>query len=85
MVGVAADLVDDRFVPPSRIADEVLELLRAAILNHDGHRGERGCLRLRKPMQVALCHRRVVVPVAAKEPAVAVDEVRKCIGNTIDQ
>src|SRR6185437_16108996 len=47
-VGITADLRDDRPVPPRRVADEVLELLLAALLNHGGHRGERGCLRLRK-------------------------------------
>ena len=84
-VGIAADLFDDRLVPPRRVADEVLELLLAAILNHGGHRGERGRLRLRKAMQIALCHRRVVVPAAAEEPAVALDEAGKRIGDAIDQ
>jgi hypothetical protein len=49
-IGIAADLFDDRFVPPWRVADEVLELLLTAVLNHGGHRGERGCLGLRKAM-----------------------------------
>jgi len=84
-VGVTADLVDDRFVPSRRVADEMLELLRAAVLNHGGHRGERGRLRLRKAMQVALCHQRVVVSAAAEEPAVAVNEARERIGDAIDQ
>ena len=84
-VGVTGNLFDDRLVPPWRVADEVLELLRAAILNHGSHRGERGCLRLGKTMQIAPGQRRVVVPAAAEEPAVAVDEARERIGNAIDQ
>ena len=63
----------------------MLELLLAAVLNHGGHCGERGRLRLRKPMQVALGHRRVVVPAGAEERAVAVDEARERIGDAIDQ
>jgi hypothetical protein len=35
-------------------------------------------------MQVALSDRRIVVPAAAEEPAVAVDEVRERIGDAID-
>jgi hypothetical protein len=35
-------------------------------------------------MQVALGHRRVVVPAAAEERTVAVDEARERIGNAID-
>jgi hypothetical protein len=35
-------------------------------------------------MQVALGHRRVVVPAAAEEPAIAVDEVRERIRDAID-
>jgi hypothetical protein len=84
-VGIMADLRDDRFVPPRRVADEMLEPLRAAVLNHSSHGSERGRLCLRKPMQVALRHRRVVVPAAAEERAVAVDEARECIGDAIDQ
>ena len=63
----------------------MLELLLAAVLNHGGHRSERGRLRLRKAMQVALRHRRVVAPAAAEEPAIAVDEARERIGDAIDQ
>ena len=83
-VGIAADLFDDRLVPPWRVADEVLELLLAAVLNHGGHRRERGRLRLCKALQIALGHRRIVVPTAAEERAVAVDEVRKRIRDAID-
>lgn len=85
VVGIMADLLNDGLVPPRRVADEMLELLLAAILNHGGHRRERGRLRLGKPVQVALGHRRVVVPAAAEEPAVAVDEARERIGDAIDQ
>jgi hypothetical protein len=35
-------------------------------------------------MQVALGHRRVVVPAVAEEPAVALDEARERIGDAID-
>jgi hypothetical protein len=35
-------------------------------------------------MQVALGHRRVVVPAAAEKRTVAVDEARERIGNAID-
>jgi len=83
-VGITADPRDDRLVPPRRVADEVLELLLAAILNHGGHRGECGRLRLRQAMQIALGDRRVVVPAAAKERAVAVDETGKRIRDAID-
>jgi hypothetical protein len=83
-VSIAADLRDDRLVPPRRVADDVLELLRAAVLNHRGHRRERGRLRPRETMQVALCHRCVVVPAAAEEPAIALDEADKRIGDAID-
>jgi hypothetical protein len=63
----------------------MLELLFATVLNHGGHRGERGRRRLGKTMQVALGHWRVVVPAAAEEPAVALDEARERSGNAIDQ
>jgi hypothetical protein len=63
----------------------MLELLFAAILNHGGHRSERGRLRLRKAMQVALGDRRVVVPAAAEEWAVALDEARERSREAIDQ
>ena len=72
-------------MPPRRVADDVLELLRAAILNHGSHRGERGRRRLRQAMQVTPGHRRVVVPAAAEEPAVALDEARERIGEAIEQ
>ena len=62
----------------------MLELLRAATLNHGSHRGERG-RRLRQAMQVTPGHRRVVVPAAAEEPAVALDEARERIGEALDQ
>ena len=84
-VGIAADLVDDRLVPPRRVADEMLELLLTAVLNHGGRRGERRLVCLCQAMQVALCHRRVVVPAAAEEPAVALDEARERIGDAVDQ
>jgi hypothetical protein len=84
-VGITADLRDDRLVPPRRMADEVLKLLLAAVLNHGGHRSERGRLRRREAMQVALGHRRVVVPAGAEERAVAVDEAHKRICDAIDQ
>ena len=84
-IGVAADLLHHRLVPPRRVADEVLELLLAAILNHGGHRSEGRIVRLRQAMQVAPCHRGVVVRASAKEQAVAVDEARECIRDALDQ
>jgi hypothetical protein len=84
-VGITADLPNDWLVPPRRVADEVLKLLLAAVLNHGGHRGERGRLRLREAMQLALGHRCVVVPASAEEQAVAVDEARERIRDAIDQ
>src|SRR3954465_15015090 len=85
VIAITSNLLNDRLVPPRRVADEGLERLLAAVLNHGGHRRERGRLRLREAMQVALGHRRVVVPAAAEEPAVAVDEACERIRDAIDQ
>jgi hypothetical protein len=84
-IGIAGDLLDYRLMPPRRIADEVLELLLAAILNHCGHRCENGLVRPRQAMQVALRHCRIVVPVRAKERAVALDEMYQGNRNLLDQ
>ena len=84
-VGILADLRDDRLVLPRRVADEVLKLLRAAILNHGGHRLERGSFRLRQATQIALRHRRVVARAGAEKTAIAVDEARERRSDVIDQ
>jgi hypothetical protein len=84
-VGIAGDLLDHRLVPPRRVADEVLELLLAAILNHSGHRREGRIVRLGQAMQIAPCHRGVVVRAGAKKRAVAVDEARECLRDALDQ
>ncbi|HEY0375379.1 MAG TPA: hypothetical protein VGC87_00315 [Pyrinomonadaceae bacterium] len=62
----------------------MLELLFAAVLNHGGHRGERGRRCLREAMPVALGDRRVVVRTAAEEWAIALDEACKRIRDAID-
>jgi len=72
-------------VPPRRVADEVLKLLRAAVLNHGSHRSERGHRRLRQPMQVTPRHRRVVARAGTKEPTVAVDHGCERFRNPVDQ
>src|SRR3954452_18006391 len=43
-IAITADLLKARFVPPRRVADEVLELLLAAVLIHGAHRRERALL-----------------------------------------
>jgi hypothetical protein len=63
----------------------MLKLLLAAILNHGAHHGEGSLVRLGQAMQIAPCHRGVVVRAGAKERAVAVDEVRECIRDALDQ
>ena len=68
-VRVPADLRHHRLVVPRRVADEMLKLLRAATLNHGGHRLERAVLRLRQSAQISARHRRVVAPAGAKEMA----------------
>src|SRR4029450_8980324 len=84
-IGVAADLLHHRLVPPRRVADEVLELLLAALLNHRRHRREGRFLRLRKPLQVALRHRRVVPRPSAEEPTVTADEAAERHRDALDQ
>jgi len=84
-IGVAADLLHHRLVPPRRVADEVLELLLAALLNHRRHRREGRFLRLRKPLQVALRHRRVVPRPSAEEPTVTANEAAERHRDALDQ
>jgi hypothetical protein len=48
LVGVSGDLRYHGPMVPRRVADEVLELLFAAALNHGGHRGECAVLGLRQ-------------------------------------
>src|SRR3954451_13526290 len=50
VIAITSNLLKDRLVPPRRVADEGLERLLAAVLNHGGHRRERGRLRLREAM-----------------------------------
>jgi hypothetical protein len=84
-VGIPGDLLDHRLVPPRGVANEMLELLCATLVNHGGHSSERGLGSLREAMQVALCHRRAVPRPGAKERTVAVDETREGAGDAIDQ
>jgi len=76
-VRVSADLRQYRLVVPRRVADEMLKLLRAAILNHSGHRLERTIPRLRKPAQIPTGHRRVVAPASAEEMPMPIEERRE--------
>ncbi len=84
-IGVTADLLHHRLMPPRRVADEVLELLLAALLDHRRHRREGRFLRLREPLQVALRHRRVVPRPRAEEPTVTADEAAERHRDTLDQ
>jgi hypothetical protein len=84
-VRVMADLRHHGFVVPRRLADEMLELLRAATLNHGRHRLERAILRLRQPLQIAARHRRVVPRARAEEKAMAVEEGPERRANSFDQ
>jgi hypothetical protein len=82
---VLADLRHHRLVAPRRVVDEVLELLRAAMLNHGGHRGERAVRRLRQTVQIASRHRSAVSRAGAKQPAVAGAQGRERLRYPIDQ
>ena len=84
-VRILTDLCHHRFMVPWRVADEVLELLRAAAFNHGGHRRERTLLGLRQPVQIAPGHRRAVPRASLKEPAVAAAQGDKCVGDAIHQ
>src|SRR5271165_1000654 len=70
-VGVLADLSRHRLVLPGRVADKVLELLRAALVNHGRHRREGTVACLRQSAQIASCHGCAVARPGAEEPAVA--------------
>ena len=84
-IRVTADLLHHRLVPPGRVADEVLELLLAALLDHRRHRREGCFLRLREPLQVALRHRRVVPRPGAEEATVTADEAAERHCDILDQ
>jgi len=84
-VRVPADLRHHRFVVPRRLADEMLKLLRAATLNHGGHRFERTILRLRQPAQITARHRCVVSRAGAEEMAMPLDESRERRRDLLDQ
>ena len=62
----------------------MLELLRAAALNHRSHRLERAILSLRKPTQIPAGHRRIVAPAGVEEMPVAVEERRERRANGFD-
>jgi hypothetical protein len=57
-IGVLSDLRHYGIVPLRRVADEMLELLRAAQVNHGRHRSKGAVQRLRQPAQVTPGHRR---------------------------
>ena len=63
----------------------MLELLRAASLNHGGHRFERAILGLRQSTQVTAGHRRAVARAGAEKMAVTVEEGAECLGDPLDQ
>jgi hypothetical protein len=72
-------------VVPWRMADEMLELLRAAIVNHGRHRNERAVLRLCQSAQIASRHRHAVARPGAKEPAITVDKACESVRDPFDQ
>ena len=84
-VRVPADLRNDRLVVPRRVTDKVLELLRAASLNHGSHRCELADFRLYQSAQVACGNRRAVAGMSAEEPAVAVDQRCESLCKLVDQ
>ena len=84
-VSVPADLRHNRLVVPWRIADEMLELLRAACVNHGRHRREGAVFRLRQAAQITPCHRRAVSRLGSEEPAIAIDEGREGVRDPLDQ
>ena len=63
----------------------MLELLRAALVNHARHRGEGAVLCLRQSAQIAPCHSRAVAGPGAEEPAVAADEECESVRDLFDQ
>jgi len=69
IVGVAADLRCHGLVVPRRLADEMLELLSAPILDHGGHRFKCTVYGLRKSAQILVGDGRVVASTGAKEMA----------------
>ena len=84
-IRVLADLRHHRLVVPRRVADEMLELLRAATFNHGGHRRERAILGLRQAMQIAPRHRGVVPRARAEELAVTAGKAPECLRDPLDQ
>jgi hypothetical protein len=76
-IRVRSDLRHHRLVVPRRVADEMLKLLGAAILNHGGHRLERAVFRLRQSAQIPARHDRVVARAGAEKTAIAVEEPRE--------
>jgi hypothetical protein len=84
-IRVLADLGQHWLVIPGRVADEMLELLRAAFVNHGCHRGKGAVFRLRQSAQIALRNRCAVARLAAEEPAIAADEECEGVRDPFDQ
>jgi hypothetical protein len=65
-VGVLADLRHNRLVIPRRTTDEMLELLRAPLVNQARHPSEGAVLRLRQSPQITPRYRRAVARLVRK-------------------
>jgi hypothetical protein len=63
----------------------MLKLLRAAALNHGGHRLERAVLRLRQPTQISTGHSRVVASARAEEMPMPIQKRRESLADLLDQ
>jgi hypothetical protein len=63
----------------------MLELLRAARVNHGRHRGEGAVVRLRQSAQIARRHSRAVARPGAEKPVVAVDKACESVRDPFDQ
>jgi hypothetical protein len=83
-IRIPADLRHNRLMLPGRVADEVLELLRTAVLNHVGHPGKSAIAGLRQALQIPPGHRRIVAGSRAEETGVALDQRRKRLGDRLD-
>lgn len=80
-VGVLADLSQ----VPGRVADEMMELLRATLVNYGRHRREGAVRCLRQSAQIASCRRRAVAGLGTEELAVAVYEDDERLRHRTDQ
>ena len=63
----------------------MLELLRAAILNHGGHRFERAVLGLGQAAHISPRHDRAVPRARAEKIAMPVEEGAERLGDLLDQ